>query len=103
MSEFLARRHLKDSCLIELLRKRKQSNEKLCAAVGVILAKYKVGKYFDWKVEDGKLSYTLKEDVLAIDRSLDGCYVIRTDAGKDILSKEDEEQKMILDMLGIRM
>ena len=54
-----------------------------------ILAKYKVGKYFDWKVEDGSLNYTLKEDVLAIDRSLDGCYVIRTDAGKDILSKEE--------------
>jgi len=70
-------------------RKRKQSDERLCAAIGVIFAKYKVGKYFDWKVEDGILSYTLKEDVLAIDRSLDGCYVIRTDVRKDVLSKEE--------------
>jgi len=69
-------------------RKKKTADNKLSAAAGAILAKYRVGKYFCWDVKDGRFSFSLDQEKIKMVESLDGCYVIRTDVDKKHLSKE---------------
>ena len=70
-------------------RKKKAADQKLSAAAGAILAKYRVGKYFCWDVKDGRFSFSLDQEKIETAESLDGCYVIRTDVDKKHLSKEE--------------
>jgi len=66
---------------------RKTSVEKLGARVGKVLAKYKVGKFFDWSIESAeeelshshRLVWTLKSEKIIAEKRLDGCYIISTD------------------------
>jgi hypothetical protein len=60
--------------------KRKSTKEKIGARVGRILQKYKMGKFVNWEVQDGKLSWHFDEEKIAAELLLDGCYVITTDA-----------------------
>lgn len=69
--------------------KRKKTNHKLSAKAGQITGKYKVGKYFNLEVKNGRLTYSLNTDLLEQDRALDGCYVIRTDVDANVLNKEE--------------
>jgi transposase len=70
--------------------KMKRDKLKVAAGVGRIFEKYKIQKFLTWDVGDnGELTWFLKEDVVAKEEMLDGCYVIRTDAGSDILTKEE--------------
>lgn len=62
------------------------TEQKKCAQIGKILAKYKVGKFFTWSFEDKKLAYQIEESKVAVDELFDGCYVVRTDSD---LIKED--------------
>jgi len=69
--------------------KKKTTVEILGARIGKHLGKYKVGKFFDWKVEaacDGteksrghRVVWTLNEEKIAAEQRLDGCYIVRTD------------------------
>lgn len=61
-------------------RRSKRTAEQVGAAVGVALKKWRVGKFFEWKVETGKLVWSLAEARVAREAALDGCYVVRTDA-----------------------
>jgi transposase len=65
--------------------KRKSTKEKIGARVGRVLQKYKMGKFVNWEVRDGKLSWHFDEEKIAADLLLDGCYVISTDAKPDQL------------------
>ena len=67
--------------------RKKRTPEQIGAAVGVGLAKWKVGKFFDWRVADGKLEWRLDESRVRQEESLDGCYVVRTDAPSTLLDK----------------
>lgn len=67
--------------------RKKRTPEQLGAAVGVTLAKWKVGKFFDWHVSEGKLEWRLDESQIQQEESLDGCYVVRTDAPSTVLDK----------------
>ena len=67
--------------------RKKRTPEQIGAAVGVGLAKWKVGKFFDWRVADGKLEWRLDESRVQQEESLDGCYVVRTDAPSTLLDK----------------
>ena len=60
--------------------KRKNTREKIGARVGRILQKYKMGKFVNWEVQDGRLSWHFDEEKIAAELLLDGCYVITTDA-----------------------
>ena len=74
--------------LEKLARSRKQRTaEQIGAAVGVALAKWKVGKFFAWRVAAGTLEWTLDEARVTREAALDGCYVIRTDAPAATLDK----------------
>jgi len=69
------------AALETLARSRKRRTaEQMGAAVGVALKKWRVGKFFDWKVEQGKLVWSLNQTQVAQEAALDGCYVVRTDA-----------------------
>lgn len=70
--------------------KKKRNKLEVAASVGRIFEKYKIQKFFTWDVGDnGELTWSLKEDFIAKEEMLDGCYIIRTDASSDILNKEE--------------
>ena len=64
---------------------RRGTEHQKSAQIGKVLAKYKVGKFFQWSFVDGKLVFTLEQDKIRAEEQLDGCYVIMTDSD---LSKE---------------
>ena len=55
--------------------------------MGVALAKWKVGKFFAWRVAEGKLVWSLDDSRVQQEESLDGCYVVRTDAPPTVFDK----------------
>lgn len=69
--------------------KMKATVEVLGARVGKLLAKYKVGKFFEWEVvPDPKekksrrhqVKWNLLDDKITEEELLDGCYIVNTDA-----------------------
>jgi len=74
--------------LEKLARSRKRRTvEELGAAVGKALARWKVGKFFLWRVRHGKLEWELDQKRVDTEQSLDGCYVVRTDAAEQVFDK----------------
>lgn len=70
--------------------KRKRQSKKVCARVGVLLAKYKVSKFFKWQVSDtGKLDWELNVELVEKEEAIDGCYIIRTDASPGSMDKNE--------------
>ena len=70
--------------------KRKRNAQRVAASVGKIFQKYPVEKFFDWHVEeDGKLNWTVKEEKVAEEEKLDGCYAIKTTVSCKNMSKEE--------------
>lgn len=58
----------------------KDTEQKKCAQIGKILAKYKVGKFFTWSFKDKKLVYQIEQSKVVAEELFDGCYVVRTDS-----------------------
>jgi transposase len=81
------------------LAKRKASAESISARVGKLLAKTKMGKFIEWKVCEGKLTWLLKEDTVDTEQMLDGCYIISSDVpAKNMAAQEivDSYKKLTL-------
>ena len=57
--------------------------------VGKILGRYKMGKHFEHKIEDGKLSWERRREAIEQEAKLDGVYVIRTSETAEQLSAGD--------------
>lgn len=55
--------------------------------VGRVVNKYKVGKHFEFTIEDGRFEYIRNEENVEREKALDGIYVIRTDRSKEELSE----------------
>lgn len=70
-------------------RKRRGATEKISAQVGKILDKTRMGKFVEWKVEDGYLKWNLKEGKIEAEELLDGCYVIKCDVPPETMAKQD--------------
>lgn len=68
--------------------KKRRTEQQLSAAVGVAIAKYKVAKFFDWKIENGRLAYSVNDQLVQKEQALDGCYIIRTDVDANSLTKD---------------
>jgi len=69
--------------------KKKRDKKKTCAAIGRIFEQNKIEKFFLWDVDDnGKLSWSRKEEKIEEEKSLDGCYVIKTNVSK-VMNKEN--------------
>ena len=69
--------------------KKKRDKSKVSASIGRIFEKYKIEKFFEWKVdEEGKITWELKRDRVLKEEALDGCYAIRTDVN-NMMNKND--------------
>lgn len=70
--------------------KRKRDPKKVAASVGRIFERYKIGKFFEWDVDDrGGFTWSLKQEKIDADAELDGCYVIKSTADRQAMSAED--------------
>jgi transposase len=78
--------------------KKKVTVEMLGARIGKLLAKYKVGKFFEWSVEpdpeakksrEHQVKWSLKEDKIASEELLDGCYIVNTDASVERFATDE--------------
>jgi transposase len=67
--------------------RKRRTAEELGAVVGKALARWKVGKFFSWRVRHGKLEWELDQQRVDTEQSLDGCYVVRTDASEQLIDK----------------
>ena len=75
----------------EVLRRRRTplSAEKIGLKVGKVLNRYKVGKHFARRIEEGRFEWNRNEESIREEAGLDGIYVIRTSQPKEELSPED--------------
>jgi transposase len=69
--------------------KRKTADGNLGIRVGKILNKYKVGKFFDIEIKDGKLNFSINQDAVDQEAIYDGFYVIRTDVKPEHMTIEE--------------
>jgi hypothetical protein len=57
--------------------------------VGKVINRYKVGKHFDLRIDDGLFRYRRNQESIKRESDLDGIYVIRTSEPSERLSAED--------------
>ena len=65
------------------------SATEIALKVGKILGRYKMGKHFEHKIEEGKLSWQRRREAIEQEAKLDGVYVIRTSETAEQLSAGD--------------
>jgi len=70
-------------------RKKKGSTEKLSAQVGKILARYKMGKFVQWRIEAGRLQWHFDQAHIDQEKLFDGCYIISTTVPKAQMKQEE--------------
>lgn len=70
-------------------RKTKGSEDRLAAQVGKILARYKMGKFVEWEIKDGRLQWQFNEARIAQEKLFDGCYIITADVPKTQMSEKE--------------
>jgi transposase len=58
--------------------KRNVPNEKLGARAGKIFSQYGTEKYFNWSVENSRILYSRRSDIISDEEQYDGLYVIRS-------------------------
>ena len=69
-------------------RKTKGSTEKLSAQVGKILARYKMGKFVTWRIEEGRLKWHFNEAHIQQEQLFDGCYIVRADVPQEQMNHD---------------
>ena len=57
--------------------------------VGLVLARHKMGKHFEWQAQDGQLRYRRRAERVDAEARLDGIYVLRTSEPTERLSRHD--------------
>ena len=73
--------------LAEIAVPKKRTDEKTLATRAVkVFYKYKTEKYFSWRIEDMKIVYSRKLEVIASEEKYDGLYVIRSNVSSDIMN-----------------
>ncbi len=56
---------------------------------GKVVNSFKVAKHFELSIEDDSFSYSVKNDSVSAEASLDGIYIVRTSLPKERMSPED--------------
>src|SRR5215469_375774 len=74
---------------VERYRQKPLTAAEIALKVGKVLGHYKMGKHFQHQIEDGKLSWSRREESIAQEAQLDGIYVIRTSETAERLSAAD--------------
>jgi hypothetical protein len=67
---------------------RLRGRAKIGVRLGKVLDKYKVGKHFDYAIEDASFSFSVNAERVAAEAALDGLYVIRTSVAESRMSAE---------------
>lgn len=67
--------------------RRHRGDAEAGAAVGKVLAHWKIGKFITWQVRAGRLEWPVDEARVSQEEARDGCYVIRTDVSAQELNK----------------
>jgi len=76
-----------EDALAEIAIPKKKTDDKtLAARAARIFYKYKTEKYFTWDIQERKIVYSRKEDIIADERKYDGLYVIRSNVSSDIMT-----------------
>jgi hypothetical protein len=65
------------------------TSEEIGVKVGRVVNRFKVGKHFHLKIEEGTFVWERNEESIVSESSLDGLYVIRTSESKERLSAEE--------------
>jgi hypothetical protein len=75
----------------EVLRRTKTplSKSEIGVKVGRVIGHFKMGKHFDWSIEDGSFRWSRRQKSIRLEEALDGIYVIRTSESQERLSAED--------------
>jgi hypothetical protein len=63
--------------------RKKRTNVELGAKVGVVLAKWRVAKFFSWRIEKARLLFDIDQELVRAEETMDGCYIIRTDVSDE--------------------
>lgn len=66
--------------------KKKTDAKTLAARAAKVFFKYKTEKYFNWEIEDLKIVYSRKQEVIVSAEKYDGLYVIRSNVPADAMS-----------------
>jgi hypothetical protein len=65
---------------VERRKKKLLTATEIALKVGKVLGRYKMGKHFEHKIEDGNLSWSRRAETIAQETKVDGIYVIRRDS-----------------------
>jgi hypothetical protein len=63
--------------------RRRSSAQRLAVRVGRVLERSKMGKFIQWQVVDGRLSWNFDHDKIAAEKLFDGCYIVSSDMPKE--------------------
>lgn len=66
--------------------RKKRTEAELGARVGAVLVKWRVAKFFFWRIEQGHLVFEIDQPRIQAEEAMDGCYIIRTDVAADAWS-----------------
>jgi len=66
--------------------RKRRTDVELGARVGAILAKWRVAKFFAWRIEKGRLFFEINRHLVQAEEAMDGCYIIRTDVSEKVWS-----------------
>lgn len=68
-------------------RTKGPSAETLGARVGRVLQRYKMGKFVQWSVLEGKLVWRFDQERIQAEERFDGCYIVVTDVPPEQMAK----------------
>jgi transposase len=69
--------------------RRLKGKDAIGVRVGKVINRYKVAKHFDLSIREEGLDYSINEERVAAEATLDGIYVVRTSVEKKRLTAED--------------
>jgi transposase len=90
------RQALLDATVVELNKIKKsvdsgrlKDKDKIGVRVGKIINKYRMSKHIELDIQDTSISWTIKQDNVREEKSLDGIYIIRTSVKSDKMDSDD--------------
>ena len=69
-------------------RKTQTKAETIGAQVGRLLARTKMGKFIQWSVSEGRLTWSVQEQLVKDERRWDGCYIISSNVPAEQLDRQ---------------
>lgn len=67
--------------------KKRASVKRIAQQVGQIFSRTRMGKFVDWRVEEGRLVWQWRAQKVQDEEALDGCYIIKTDVSSKQMTR----------------